>query len=86
MAKLSIYYKISKFFHNYFSIVLYYDMGERALPLFLQFMTFYDTIRYFETLQMPENEQLLCLVVFYCATSHSYQAHQQRAILGLLFF
>ena len=50
-------------------------MGERALPLFLQFMTLYDTIRYFETLQMPENEQLLCLVVFCCATSHFYQAH-----------
>ena len=41
-----------------------YDTGERALPLFLKFMTFYDTIRYFETPQVPENQQLLCLIVF----------------------
>ena len=32
------------------------DIGERALPLFLQFMTFYDTIRYFETLQVLGNQ------------------------------
>ena len=58
-----------------------YDMGERALPLFRQFMTFYDTIRYFETLQVPENEQSLCLIVFCCATSHSYQAHKRSILL-----
>jgi len=39
-------------------------MGERALPLFLQFMTSRDTIRHFETPQVPENQQLLYLIVF----------------------
>lgn len=53
-------------------------MGERALPLFLKFMTFYDTIRYFETPQVPGNQQWLCLIVFCCATSHSYQAHKRE--------
>ena len=40
-----------------------FDTGERALPLFLQFMTFYDIIRHFETLQLPENQRTLCYIV-----------------------
>ena len=53
-------------------------LGERALPLFRQFMISYDTIRYFETLQVPENEQSLCLIVFCCVTFHFYQAHHWK--------
>lgn len=38
-------------------------MGERALRLFLQLMTFYDTISHFAPPQVPENQRTLCHIV-----------------------